>query len=423
MTEQAAPSVPPHRTKLVIRRLPPTLPEEIFWTSVSQWVDESCVWRRYVKGKAADGGERARYSRAYCLLPDEQAVIFRTDFNGHVYRSKAGEEYQALVEPAPLQKTPNKLKKIDVRQGTVETDPDYISFINALSGSPEPPPEVTAVAPVPPPTETTPIIDAIREKKALKSLTQFKETYTTFTSSKASEDRAKKLALASVTAATEKRTSGQVDSGSVLVAGKGREVTSVPVPNKKKDASPSGKEDKKKGRNRGKGKGGGGSPARAEGKPMSVTADRLKTPTTPKTIQPTQSEPSVPRPSTGPSKTPGRSTPSDHGGSDSGRGRGKGGQKAGHNDGRARGGAGGGRGRGRSKDRASDAEGAEGLKGSRGTRGTGGEQSRRLHAAVTDILKQNSEAERGGGGGRGRRGRGRGRGGPAGGAVESRIDD
>ncbi|RXK35178.1 hypothetical protein M231_07549 [Tremella mesenterica] len=397
MTEQAASSAPSLRTKLVIRRLPPTLPEEIFWTSVSQWVNESCVWRRYVKGKAADGGERARYSRAYCLLPDEQAVIFRTDFNGHVY------QYQALVEPAPLQKTPNKPKKIDVRQGTIET--------------------VTPVAPVPPPTETTPIIDAIREKKALKSLTQFKETYTAFTSSKSSEDRAKKLALASVTAATEKRTSGQVDSGPVLVAGKGREVTSVPVPNKKKDASPSGKEDKKKGRNRGKGKGGGGSPARAEGKPKSVTADILDPPTTPKTIQPAQSEPSVPRPSTGPSKTTGRSTPSDHGGSDSGRGRGKGGQKAGHNDGKTRGGAGGGRGRGRSKDRASEAEGAEGSKGSRGTRGTGGEQSRRLHAAVADILKQNSEAERGGGGGRGRRGRGRGRGGPAGVAVESRIDD
>lgn len=47
-------SAPP-RTKVVIRRLPPTLPEETFWKSVESWVTEStCLWKRYVKGKAAD---------------------------------------------------------------------------------------------------------------------------------------------------------------------------------------------------------------------------------------------------------------------------------------------------------------------------------------------------------------------------------
>lgn len=43
------------RTKVVIRRLPPTLPEETFWRSVESWVTEStCLWKRYVKGKPAD---------------------------------------------------------------------------------------------------------------------------------------------------------------------------------------------------------------------------------------------------------------------------------------------------------------------------------------------------------------------------------
>lgn len=43
------------RLKLVIRRLPPTLPEEIFWKSCSQWItDETCSWRRYVQGRKPD---------------------------------------------------------------------------------------------------------------------------------------------------------------------------------------------------------------------------------------------------------------------------------------------------------------------------------------------------------------------------------
>ena len=49
------------RLKLVIRRLPPTLPEEIFWNSVTPWLgnvtgnaegESKINWKRYVKGKA-----------------------------------------------------------------------------------------------------------------------------------------------------------------------------------------------------------------------------------------------------------------------------------------------------------------------------------------------------------------------------------
>lgn len=49
------------RLKLVIRRLPPTLPEEIFWNSVTPWLgnvngsvegESKVSWKRYVKGKA-----------------------------------------------------------------------------------------------------------------------------------------------------------------------------------------------------------------------------------------------------------------------------------------------------------------------------------------------------------------------------------
>lgn len=43
------------RLKLVIRRLPPALPEETFWKSVAPFVtDQTCQWKRYIKGRAAD---------------------------------------------------------------------------------------------------------------------------------------------------------------------------------------------------------------------------------------------------------------------------------------------------------------------------------------------------------------------------------
>ena len=40
------------RLKVVVRRLPPNLPEDIFWQSVQQWVAEDTVqWKEYYKGK------------------------------------------------------------------------------------------------------------------------------------------------------------------------------------------------------------------------------------------------------------------------------------------------------------------------------------------------------------------------------------
>ena len=40
------------RLKTIVRRLPPNLPEEIFWQSVSKWVtEETATWKAYYPGK------------------------------------------------------------------------------------------------------------------------------------------------------------------------------------------------------------------------------------------------------------------------------------------------------------------------------------------------------------------------------------
>lgn len=43
---------PADKLKTVIRRLPPNLPEEIFWQSVQPWVsDETVSWKTFYQGK------------------------------------------------------------------------------------------------------------------------------------------------------------------------------------------------------------------------------------------------------------------------------------------------------------------------------------------------------------------------------------
>jgi regulator of nonsense transcripts 3 len=40
------------RLKTVIRRLPPNLPEDVFWKSVEAWVtDDTVLWKMYYPGK------------------------------------------------------------------------------------------------------------------------------------------------------------------------------------------------------------------------------------------------------------------------------------------------------------------------------------------------------------------------------------
>lgn len=40
------------RLKIVVRRLPPNLPEDIFWQTVSEWVSEETVsWKSFHAGK------------------------------------------------------------------------------------------------------------------------------------------------------------------------------------------------------------------------------------------------------------------------------------------------------------------------------------------------------------------------------------
>ncbi|THH31843.1 hypothetical protein EUX98_g2358 [Antrodiella citrinella] len=172
---RASHKVPGERLKTVVRRLPPNLPEQIFWNSVQDWVSEETVtWKVYHQGKFKKRFNKENInSRAYIAFKDEEALAtFSREYDGHLFRDKAGNESIAVVEFAPHQKVPSEKKKVDTRVGTIEKDEDYLSFLESLKESPSKAFDVdtleqlaSAERPPPAPT-TTPLLEALKAEKS-----------------------------------------------------------------------------------------------------------------------------------------------------------------------------------------------------------------------------------------------------------------
>ncbi|KAL0946194.1 hypothetical protein HGRIS_012456 [Hohenbuehelia grisea] len=167
-------STPNERLKTIVRRLPPNLPEEIFWQSVATWVsDETAVWRTYYQGKLRKKLNKENVSsRAYIAFKNEEHLLaFSRSYDGHIFRDKAGVESQAVVEFAPYQKIPPEKRKVDARLGTIEKDEDYISFVDSLNAAKESQEPVTletlvAASQPPPLPTTTPLLEALKAKQS-----------------------------------------------------------------------------------------------------------------------------------------------------------------------------------------------------------------------------------------------------------------
>ncbi|KAJ7367272.1 Smg-4/UPF3 family-domain-containing protein [Mycena albidolilacea] len=171
-------SQPPttERLKTVVRRLPPNLPEDIFWQSVHSWVsDETVTWKAFYPGKLRKRLNKENISsRAYIAFKtEEQLAQFSREYDGHLFRDKAGNESYAVVEFAPYQKIPPEKKKVDARSGTLEKDDDYISFLESLNAEPSGAEPVSlesliAANRAPSPPKTTPLLEALKAEKALQ---------------------------------------------------------------------------------------------------------------------------------------------------------------------------------------------------------------------------------------------------------------
>ncbi|KAJ3325801.1 hypothetical protein HDU76_013080 [Blyttiomyces sp. JEL0837] len=231
------PKEPQPRLKVVVRRLPPHLPENIFLDTVAQWTPET-DWISYVQGKLAKSfpAKAHTFSRAYLNFTSIGGLAeFTKNYNGWLFKDEKNDvEYRAVVEFAPFQRIPKKKKKIDNRLNTLDADPDYMAFLESLKPDAEKKdksttPNIENPPVIPEKPKSTPLLDDLRAKKAAK----------TEQSQKAKESR--KAAAAAAASSSSSPSRGENAAGSGKAAG-----------------SPKGKE---KDRDRGekKGKGGGSS--------------------------------------------------------------------------------------------------------------------------------------------------------------------
>ncbi|KAI0922913.1 hypothetical protein AcW1_002568 [Taiwanofungus camphoratus] len=214
------------RLKTVVRRLPPNLPEDVFWQSVQKWVTEETIqWKAYYQGKFRKRLNKENIpSRAYIAFKDEELLaVFSREYDGHLFRDKAGNESIAVVEFAPFQKIPSDKKKVDSRMGTIEKDEDYISFLQSLKDASTKPGDadnleslIAAAQPPPQPT-TTPLLEALKAEKSaqkdkeaiLRNHAHYKDQSNAPGASSSKKDDGKKKGGAAV-AAAQKPTEPQV---------------------------------------------------------------------------------------------------------------------------------------------------------------------------------------------------------------------
>ncbi|XP_019730278.1 regulator of nonsense transcripts 3B [Hippocampus comes] len=122
-------------TKIVIRRLPPSLTKEELEEQLQPLPEVD-----YLEFFSNDTSLYPHlFARAYINFKNqEDIVLFRDRFDGYVFIDNRGQEYPAIVEFAPFQKTSKKRsKKKDAKCGTISDDPDYKKFLDYYSGDNE----------------------------------------------------------------------------------------------------------------------------------------------------------------------------------------------------------------------------------------------------------------------------------------------
>ncbi|XP_058462622.1 regulator of nonsense transcripts 3B [Malaya genurostris] len=122
--------VPKPLTKVVIRRLPPSMDEETFRKQIDPIPDHEDFY--FVSGDWSLGKNAS--SRAYISFSKaEDIFLFKDKFDGYIFVDSKGVEFPAVVEYAPFQELPrNRSRKKDAKCGTIEVDTHFKAFQEAL---------------------------------------------------------------------------------------------------------------------------------------------------------------------------------------------------------------------------------------------------------------------------------------------------
>uniref|UniRef100_A0A8C5HDN7 UPF3 domain-containing protein n=1 Tax=Gouania willdenowi TaxID=441366 RepID=A0A8C5HDN7_GOUWI len=119
--EKTEKSVKEAMTKIVIRRLPPSLTKEDLEEQLQPLPEVD-----YLEFFANDTSLYPHlFARAYINFKNQEDImLFRDRFDGYVFIDGRGQEYPAIVEFAPFQKTAKRRsKKKDAKSGTIDDEP------------------------------------------------------------------------------------------------------------------------------------------------------------------------------------------------------------------------------------------------------------------------------------------------------------
>merc|ERR1712048_630458 len=119
---------------VVVRLLPPEITEDELTGTFDEAHLKVLGWRSFQAGKRYKGEAKpARNSRCYLQFESvENAENFIKDYHGHEFVDGRGERYRAVACYAPYQKVPRQKVHKDPREGTIEDDPVYKEFVEAL---------------------------------------------------------------------------------------------------------------------------------------------------------------------------------------------------------------------------------------------------------------------------------------------------
>ncbi|KAG7518638.1 regulator of nonsense transcripts 3B [Solea senegalensis] len=161
-------------TKIVIRRLPPSLTKDELEEQLQPLPELD-----YMEFFSNDTSLYPHlFARAYINFKNQDdIVLFRDRFDGYVFIDSRGQEYPAIVEFAPFQKTAKKRsKKKDAKCGTISDDPDYKKFLEYYNGDEEKLTstpetlleEIEAKSKELVAKKTTPLLDFLKNKQRIK---------------------------------------------------------------------------------------------------------------------------------------------------------------------------------------------------------------------------------------------------------------
>ncbi|KAL3454382.1 Smg-4/UPF3 family-domain-containing protein [Aspergillus insuetus] len=180
---KSAPKPAAPRLKLLVRRLPPGLTQEEFETALgAEWKlgAGKVSWYQYKPGKVSkDPAKPSRPSRAYINVSSSDHLSSLSDkVRGTSFldaRNTANDPIllgPPTLEFAPYAKIPGSRVRKDVRQGTIDQDPEFIIFLESLTQP------ITKSGPLESAADaedkkeaitTTPLVQYIKEKKANKA--------------------------------------------------------------------------------------------------------------------------------------------------------------------------------------------------------------------------------------------------------------